>query len=128
MAGCTGKLNNLNIRAPATLYIIPHANYFHQRNYKLYVNKLFQSCDFKLSEMLRTMITSNSESLSVLLSSFAKACSSCNIVNTHDFEISLQRQNFNNIFAKFVLCTSGPRLYPWAFLQSSHIWRQNLII
>lgn len=112
MVGCKVKLNNLNIRVPATVHIIPHSNYFHQCNCKLYVNKLFQSCHLKLSEILRTIITSNSELLSVLLSSFTKTYSPCSIVNTHDFEISLQSHGFNNIFAKSVLCTSGPKLCP----------------
>lgn len=112
MVSCKGKLNNLNIRAPATVHIIPHSNYFPQCNCKLYVNKLFRSCHLKLSEILRTIITSNGKLLSILLSSFTKAYSSCSIVNTHNFEIALQSHRFNNMFAKFVLCTSGPKLCP----------------
>lgn len=40
MVDCKGKLNNLNIRAPATAHIIPYSNYFHQCNCKLYANSI----------------------------------------------------------------------------------------
>lgn len=112
MVGFNEKLSNFSIRARVTLRIIPHSNYFHRCNHELYVNKLFQSCSLKLLQILRTTITSNSKLLSILLSSFTKACSLCSMVNTHDFEIYLQSHSFNKIFAKFVLCTSRPKICP----------------